>query len=105
MLETRMTRIVFVHLFPKIQTVAGAYLGRNGYGKVVPAVYGVYGRPVVPVNFVDGADKCAGGGSGDDYFVAEAQCPGFHLEFGHAETGEVARGTCGIHFLRVADDP
>ena len=94
-----MSWIFFIHHFPKVQAVAGTHFGRHGYGKVVSSIYGLYGRPVVPVYLSHGANKCAGGGSGDDHFVAEAQRPGFHLELGYAETREVARGTCGIHFF------
>lgn len=50
------------------------------------------------MNLVGGEDVGAGGGSGDDDFVADFEFAGLHEKFGDTEAREVFGGFGGVDF-------
>ena len=61
------------------------------------AFFGFFHGFEVHADFFQGEGQCAGGGSGDDDFVAHMQFAGFHLKFRHTQFREIANAFGGIH--------
>ena len=82
---------------PEVEFVGGAYFGGDGDGEAV-TFDGLFGGVEVDADFVEGEDDGAGGGACYDDLIARVQLPGFHVELGNADVGEVAH-TFGAVFL------